>query len=198
MNHKFFHQSSNLLSWDEIFSFLATLSELNEVQAAREYGAKNIKPDITYTMMLLQLEDFPQYNERIQSLYQSLGIEEFKQQKINNGYKPDCGIYMSIIPKAKSHGIHRDVTDVFHWQQQGKTTFTIYDDKPYTYVLKPGDCVFIPAGMYHNTLPLTARAGVSFAFFPDDYEGEWTEDYFKKKGINPPYYDPFPKNIFNL
>lgn len=198
MSHKFFNQSNNLLSWTEIFDILARFDEIKEIQAAREYGAKNVNPDITYTLMLLQLDDFVDWKERIDSLYQSLGIEEFKQQKINDGYKPDCGLYLSFLPKAKSHGLHRDVTDVFHWQQQGKTTFTVYDDKPYTYVLNPGDCLFIPAGMYHKTLPLTARAGISFAFFPDDYNGEWTEDYFKKKDIKPPYYDPYPKNIFDL
>lgn len=202
--HRTFKIDAPLFSWDEILDmFHLCHKEEGSITAAMAYNDKSTKNDrINNTFILNEIESIAngKYKERSQELAQALNIDKYKEKRLSQGFFIDYGIYMSFVPKAKSHGIHRDVADVFHWQQKGKTTFTIYEDREYVYVLNPGDCIYIPAGMYHNTLPQTPRAAISYAFFPGDYDGEWSEDYFTRKNIVTPYYNPFPKEskIFKL
>ena len=204
-SHKIFNISDSLLTWDEIMDmFYINHGYENGLQMALPYAevndGKNKYNAGIYTFILQDIPSIEKYKERTEYLAKALDIDEFRDDKLKQNFYIDYCIYMSFTPKAKSHGVHRDTADVFHWQQRGQTTFTVWDDKEYTYVLNPGDCIFIPAGMYHDTLPLTPRAGISYAFFPGDYEGGWAEDYYKRKNKTFSYVDPFPveSKIFKL
>ena len=70
--------------------------------------------------------------------------------------------YVSFSDQSKTSGKHKDRSCVFFYQAIGVTRFTVWDDKTVTYDLKKGDMVYVPAGMYHGTQPLTPRVGVSF------------------------------------
>lgn len=85
--------------------------------------------------------------------------------KIKN-YYPDIEItshlYTSFSRMSKTFGKHNDVMDVVIWQCIGTTHWIIYDDQIYHYKLKPGEFLYIPAQMYHDTNPITPRSSVSF------------------------------------
>ncbi len=71
--------------------------------------------------------------------------------------------YISFTDKAKTFGKHVDDLDVYFLQAIGETQFTVWeDDKEYVHILKPGDMLHIPAGLYHDTVPLTPRVGISY------------------------------------
>jgi len=69
-------------------------------------------------------------------------------------------LYFGVMSKAKTFGAHKDTTDVWFWQCQGKTKWTINKKE---YILKPGDLIFVPKGIIHNVVSLTPRAGISMA-----------------------------------
>jgi hypothetical protein len=71
-------------------------------------------------------------------------------------------LYVSLSKSSETLGKHRDVMDVIVWQCIGITHWEIYDDKLYEYNLKPGDFLYIPKKMYHNTTPITPRVSISF------------------------------------
>ena len=111
-------------------------------------------------------------SDRNWELVDALQVKERAARICDHPYHVNCQLYMSLTSKAKSHGKHIDIADVFHWQQAGKTDFMVWEDgKKYTYTLLPGDCVFIPAGVQHDTLPRSPRFGLSIGIFPSPYEG---------------------------
>jgi hypothetical protein len=71
--------------------------------------------------------------------------------------------YFSLTDFSHTFGRHNDPSDVFFWQFIGKTEWTV-ESKNGTiiHILEPNDLLFVPRGMWHNTKPLTARAGISF------------------------------------
>jgi len=71
-------------------------------------------------------------------------------------------LYTSFTSISKTFGKHNDVMDVVIWQCIGTTHWTIYDDKTFNYRLKPGEFLYIPKEMYHDTTPITPRSSVSF------------------------------------
>lgn len=70
--------------------------------------------------------------------------------------------YVSFLDQSKTFGKHKDKSCVFFYQAIGVTRFTVYDKETLTYELEKGDMLYIPAGMYHDTKPLTPRVGISF------------------------------------
>jgi len=81
---------------------------------------------------------------------------QFPDQKISSH------LYVSLSKTSKTLGKHRDVMDVVVWQCLGSTHWKIYDDILYEYDLKPGEFLYIPERMYHDTYPITPRASISF------------------------------------
>ena len=72
-------------------------------------------------------------------------------------------VYHTDTDKAKTFGKHVDDLDVYFLQVIGETQFTVWeDDEEYVHILKPGDMLHIPAGLYHDTVPLTPRVGISY------------------------------------
>ena len=57
--------------------------------------------------------------------------------------------------------------DVYFWQIQGSTK---WEFDSLSYILNPGDLIYVPRGVYHSVFPLTPRVGISFGaeISPDD------------------------------
>lgn len=70
-------------------------------------------------------------------------------------------IYMSLSSKSTTFGKHNDTTDVWFWQCIGQTKWTVWDPDPITYILSPGDIIYVPVGIYHDPQPVTPRVGMS-------------------------------------
>ena len=70
-------------------------------------------------------------------------------------------LYVSLTSMSETFGKHDDFMDVIIWQCLGITKWIIYDEKVYEYNLKPGEFLYIPMGMFHDTSPVTPRASIS-------------------------------------
>lgn len=84
----------------------------------------------------------------------------------NNLY-PSCRssahIYISLKSDAKTYGRHNDDSDVLFWQIQGKSRWIVEQNEIQSeYVLDRNDAIYIPKRIYHEVIPLGARAGISF------------------------------------
>ena len=72
-------------------------------------------------------------------------------------------MYISLSERSKTFGKHKDTSDVWFWQCIGKTKWEIFEsDTIYSYILKQGDFIYVPRGMFHKTTPLSPRVGISF------------------------------------
>lgn len=205
MNHKFFRKySKHLLTWNQTLEIFGLYYEsaMNALynEPPLELSATKVpiaSKDDTQSLLLTHSYFFPLLgvgNQKFatlgKSLIYALGIQNEATEKDNLDYHINAHVYTSILPYAQSHGWHNDISDVYYWQQQGQVKFKVYDEKEYTYIMKPGDCIFIPPGMYHDVIPLTARVGISFKFTPPDYECESSEEYFKRNNIELIYGKP--------
>jgi ribosomal protein L16 Arg81 hydroxylase len=177
-HHQLLQPNSNmLLSWDEIFHMLAQYYQMKTLSRATSkeispYEKQDVNINVDGTFVGSNLQDhFP---ERVKPL-----LKLFPDTK-------HVSLYFSFLPGIESHGIHCDVTDVYIWQQQGITQWIIYDNGKHTYNLMPGDILYIPKGMYHNTIPITARAGLSFGNFPPDWDmnKETPAEYLKRNATS--------------
>lgn len=70
--------------------------------------------------------------------------------------------YISFSSESSTFGKHKDNTDVWVWGCIGITKWTVFDEKIYEYYLHPGDIIYVPRGMYHDTQPITPRVSISF------------------------------------
>lgn len=160
--------TDNLLTWDDAIEILGCYCGKGLLNLASEKPPTKEYSDYFYTQQLAYLND--NIPHKVEHVYKTLDIEEDNQQYIKKKHTPNIALYMSLAPNAFSHGIHRDVTDVYHWQQLGTTKWVVYDNGKHTYDLTPGDILFIPKGMYHDTLPLSPRVGISVGWFPPEHE----------------------------
>jgi ribosomal protein L16 Arg81 hydroxylase len=63
---------------------------------------------------------------------------------------------------AQTFGRHCDQSDVLIVQSIGKMSYKFDDGE--LIVLKPGDGVYIPKGMYHDPIPIEPRVSLSFSW----------------------------------
>lgn len=70
--------------------------------------------------------------------------------------------YISFSSKSSTFGKHKDDTDVWVWGCIGITKWTVFDDEVHEYYLHPGDIIYVPREMYHDTQPITPRVSISF------------------------------------
>lgn len=71
--------------------------------------------------------------------------------------------YISLSAASGTYGRHRDVMDVWCWQMTGYTLWRVEGRKRnFEKVLEPGELIYVPRGMWHDTKPMTPRAGLSF------------------------------------
>lgn len=71
--------------------------------------------------------------------------------------------YISLSSESATYGRHKDVMDVWCWQMTGYTLWQVEGRyRNFEKVLEPGELIYVPRGMWHNTKPMTPRAGLSF------------------------------------
>jgi hypothetical protein len=71
--------------------------------------------------------------------------------------------YISLSSESTTYGRHNDVMDVWCWQMTGYTLWKVEGKKRnFEKVLEPGELIYVPRGMWHDTKPITPRAGLSF------------------------------------
>ena len=168
MNHKILHNSNLLVDWKELFEYIQIYCDDEQLHKYTQLAANSNN----CTCRLRILGDNPAVpciQEKLDEFFSIFNLEDFKQKKEQEQKYCFCAIYFSFFPRVESHGNHCDDTDLFHWQQVGQTEWKIVEDKTeYTYILNPGDCIFIPEGVYHDVTPLTPRIGLSFGFLKED------------------------------
>lgn len=69
-------------------------------------------------------------------------------------------LYFNVTKVGGTFGWHKDDVDVYYWQVQGYTEW-IFEEK--RVVLKKGDLLYVPKGIYHNVIAHEPRAGVSMS-----------------------------------
>ena len=87
-------------------------------------------------------------------------IDKVSEVLKNNNFNV-AHLYFNILTNAKTFGKHQDTMDVWFWQCQGITQWTI--DEKDTVTLNPGDLIYVPAGVNHAVKPLTPRIGISMS-----------------------------------
>jgi hypothetical protein len=85
-----------------------------------------------------------------------------KQKHRTNQFFTALG-YISLSSESATYGRHNDVMDVWCWQMTGYTLWQVEGRKRnFEKILEPGELIYVPRGMWHNTKPITPRAGLSF------------------------------------
>jgi ribosomal protein L16 Arg81 hydroxylase len=123
--------------------------------------------------ILAELNRTVQHKERLKTL-DSLGFVLLQAQHIpgvssmvsviENITDAKCSAhcYISLLESSATFGRHNDNADVFFWQVQGSTHWTVEQGtEVYEYELAVNDLIYIPRFMIHAVVPLTPRAGIS-------------------------------------
>lgn len=86
-----------------------------------------------------------------------------------------CEDFMSANPNKLPPGfdfslfqptVHSDPVDGFYIQCEGQTTWRVfYKDKVESYLVSPGDALYIPKGIDHSVESMNVRAAISVSFF---------------------------------
>jgi mannose-6-phosphate isomerase-like protein (cupin superfamily) len=64
--------------------------------------------------------------------------------------------------------VHSDPVDGFYIQCEGQTTWrAFYKDKTESYLVNPGDLLYIPKGIDHSVESMNVRAAISVSFFDE-------------------------------
>ena len=101
-------------------------------------------------------------------LHEIFNIEEvdfiLNEIKNNNpNYSYSAHAYVSLSKESKTFGKHKDESDVWYWQCIGSTQWKIFEfNENISYILEPGDIIYIPRGIFHDVIPLSPRVGISF------------------------------------
>jgi len=152
MKHRFIENNSNItVEWSEIVNSVDVALNHNQLAMAGDNTTNTIESH--YNTWILKDYNLPQ----------SYQMAEYLQL---NNTPHNFALYLSWSSQCSSHGKHNDENDVYIWQLQGKTLWTVYDDITSEYILSPGDILYVPKLMYHNTHSLTARASISIEVTP--------------------------------
>jgi hypothetical protein len=68
--------------------------------------------------------------------------------------------------------VHNDPCQQIHWNCVGQTEWTVYrfDGTEIKHILNPGDVIFLPDGMKHGVITLSApRAGIAYSIDQKNY-----------------------------
>ena len=64
--------------------------------------------------------------------------------------------------------VHSDPVDGFYIQCEGQTTWrAFYKDRTESYLVNPGDLLYIPKGIDHSVESMNVRAAISVSFFDE-------------------------------
>ena len=117
--------------------------------------------------------------------------------KAYGGRAHSVHMYGSLTKNAETFGIHRDTADVFYVGIIGRLFWEAYRDEDvkeyapdestgivqrasrvndpfFKEEVYPGDIVYMPRGMWHNTIPLKNRVGISMG--REWFKMPWEED----------------------
>ena len=151
-------------SWN---NFINTISDgydinnpNNKLEGSKEVVGKiNFWQKLTMTLDNIDEKNFPGIQDKVNkltSLHHSL-----KALTKCTGY---FGA-VSFTDKEPTTGKHSDPIDVIYCQFIGSVTWTIFDeDKSESFVLNPGDIIYVPKSVMHEVTSLTPRAAISFMF----------------------------------
>jgi len=71
--------------------------------------------------------------------------------------------YISLSALSHTYGRHNDVMDVWCWNILGGTQWKVEGRKrDFEKVLEPGELIYVPRGMWHDTKPIGPRVNISF------------------------------------
>ena len=88
-------------------------------------------------------------------------LKEIENNNPNNRYSAHA--YISLSKESKTFDKHKDESDVWYWQCIGLTEWKIFKfNETISYILEPGDIIYIPKGIFHEVTPLSPRVGISF------------------------------------
>lgn len=88
-------------------------------------------------------------------------IKKVQDCIVENNFYNDAHAYFNLTPTSGAFKKHRDANNVYYWQCIGKTKWIV--DGYGTFILEPGDLIYIPSGVFHEVIPLTPRLGISMA-----------------------------------
>ena len=90
--------------------------------------------------------------------------DDYRPNTLQKAYeevsKADMHVYVSFASDSPTFGKHKDEDDVLIVQAIGNMKYFI-ENKWVTLV--PGECLYIPKGIYHTPLVLTPRVTLSFS-----------------------------------
>ena len=158
---KYFNQD---YSWNNFINSISdgyNLDDLNNrIEPSKEViGKINFWQKLTMTIDNINEINFPGIEDKVNKL----------TELHNNLASPTkCTGYfgaVSLTNKEPTTGKHSDPVDVIYAQFIGMVTWTIHDeDKNESFVLNPGDIIYVPKSIVHEVTSLTPRAAISFVF----------------------------------
>lgn len=136
------------LTWDEvIFNFNKNVTEERDYKIMNNFGF--VTHDVRHNKKVCAV------GEELQKLFPTNNIS--------------AHLYTSFLEVSETFGRHNDYQHVFFWQCIGITRWSVWEnEKEYIYHLMPGEMLYVPVGMDHDTKPVTPRAGISFGIELDD------------------------------
>ena len=166
---------NNIFSWEELAYILNTPLNTEKFHATGidckptdvpyewQTTPNIISPSNIYNYAINNvcfIQDCSRVNKRINKIAHDL--------EWATGYSCDAHIFFSVLDNEKDtdgFGMHKDVCHNLIIQVEGKTNFTVKDE--FEIVLEPGDCVFVPLGVYHQAKSIEKRLSVSFPMNPE-------------------------------
>lgn len=151
-------------SWN---NFINTISDgydinnpNNKLEGSKEVVGKiNFWQKLTMTLDNIDEKNFPGIQDKVSKLTNL--HHTLKELTKCTGY---FGA-VSLTDKEPTTGKHSDPIDVIYCQFIGSVTWTIFDeDKFESFVLNPGDIIYVPKSVMHEVTSLTPRAAISFMF----------------------------------
>jgi mannose-6-phosphate isomerase-like protein (cupin superfamily) len=139
-------------SWDQIL-----LEFDREYQIHLKTDYKDIfKVQDKFGFVLHRFEQIPVVGEFLKQISRTHNVRRHPQNFT-------ALAYISLSAESATYGRHHDVMDVWCWQMTGHTLWKVEGRKRnFEKVLEPGELIYVPRGMWHDTKPMTPRAGLSF------------------------------------
>tara|TARA_B100000131_G_C17844965_1_gene503417 strand:- start:120 stop:641 length:522 start_codon:yes stop_codon:yes gene_type:complete len=105
-------------------------------------------------------------NNSLPGMFWLNNIQEAVDKNFKFDGKETTGhLYFSLTSESETFGLHKDTADVFFCGIIGNTYMNVYthgkDNAYRPYRIGPGDLLFIPKGMYHESKPQGPRVSFS-------------------------------------
>ena len=145
-------------SWEEILLEFDREYKIN----LKDYTKQLVKYYDKLGFVLHEMQAIPIVDEFLKAISKSHSIRETQTFTALG--------YISLSSESATYGRHNDVMDVWCWQMTGYTLWQVEGRKRnFEKVLEPGELIYVPRGMWHNTKPMTPRAGLSFGAEDNHY-----------------------------